>query len=102
MSATTKDPKYPGPRIVWLGDPPGDMERGTTFEIPINCDVRLEEISLAIGHRAGKDELDVRIVPDCATRRHPPQGCRHLPVAVYCSARERKHCASRRRACLRI
>lgn len=65
MSATTKDPEYPdSPRIVWLGGPPGDMERGTTFDVPVNRDVRLEEISLAIGHRAGKDELDVRIVPD--------------------------------------
>jgi hypothetical protein len=64
-SATTKDPEYPeSPRIVWLNGPPGDMDLGTTFEVATDCDGRLEQISLAIGHRAGKDELAVRIVPD--------------------------------------
>jgi hypothetical protein len=72
VSVTTQDPEYPeSPRIVWLGGPPGDMERGTTFEVPIDRDVYLGEVTLAVGHRAGRDQLDVRIVPDVEGKPQP-------------------------------
>jgi serine/threonine protein kinase len=71
-SATTKNPRYPPDhQVIHLGGPPGDQDIGTAFEVSVGHDVRLETISLALGHRAGEDELHIRIACDLEGKPDP-------------------------------
>lgn len=64
-SARTKDPNYPPNfKVVSMGGPLLDTDIGTAFDVSIDQDVHLEEITLAIVHRAGDDKLDLRIAAD--------------------------------------
>jgi hypothetical protein len=64
-SARTKDPNYPPNfQVISMGGPLLDTDIGTAFDVSIGQDVHLEEITLAIVHRAGEDTLDLRIAAD--------------------------------------
>ncbi len=64
-AATKGTPAYPPEiQVIRMGKQPDEQEVGVAFDALAHRDVRLEGIDLALGHRAGENEVDVRVVPD--------------------------------------
>lgn len=52
------------------GNPPGDQDLGTPFDVSLKGDVELDTVSLAISKRAGDGGIELKLVPDAEGKPH--------------------------------